>query len=203
MVTVTYELTNNDELAISYEAETDKTTVVNLTHHSYFNLRDGGRSEITNHKLQIYSSAYLPVTEDLMPNGVVSLVANTPFDFREEMCIGARIDEEDTQLLRGGGYDHTYVLEGKGIRAVAQVIEDQSGRYIKVLTDEPGIQFYSGHGIDGTIYGKYGITYGDRHGFCLETQHFPDSPNQPHFPSTLLHPNEKYTSLSIYKFGTI
>lgn len=202
-VCVTFELTNNDELVISYEAETDRTTVINLTHHSYFNLRDAGHSTIREHTLQIYSSAYLPVTKDLIPEGIVSPVVNTPFDFSKEKFIGAQIDEENIQLARGGGYDHNYVLDGNKTRTVAKVTEDQSGRYMEVITDEPGIQFYSGNDIDGTIKGKYGITYGNRHGFCLETQHFPDSPNQPHFPSTILHPDEKYTSLCIYKFGTI
>lgn len=203
LVSVSFKLSNTNQLVISYEGETDQTTVVNVTHHSYFNLCDGGRTSIKNHILQIKSSKYLPTGKDLIPTGAQEAVSNTPFDFRNGMPMGNLIDQEDIQLLYGGGYDHTYVLDGQELRTVAKVIEPQSGRYMKVITDEPGMQFYSGNSIHGTIKGKQGITYGNRHGFCLETQHFPDSPNQSYFPSTILRPGQIYTSQCIYGFGTL
>lgn len=201
-VKVTYSINDNNEVTIAYTANTDKPTIINLTNHSYFNLKDAGKSSIADHQLQILASTYTPVDTLLIPTGHIEPVANTPFDFRIPTEIGKQIDQPHEQLQIGTGYDHNYVLDGEGSRMVATVKEPTSGRVMEVITDTPGMQFYSGNRIHHDILGKHSIRYGDRHGFCLETQYFPDSPNQPHFPSTVLNPEDTYQSTTVYKFST-
>jgi aldose 1-epimerase len=192
---VTYTLTNQNELVITYRARSDKATPVNLTHHSYFNL-GGGHEDALTHILSIAADSYLPVNEHLIPTGEMKEVKNTPMDFTSPYAVGERIAEV------AGGYDHTYVLNGTGeMMKAAEVHEPKSGRFMEVFTTEPGIQFYSGNFLDGSITGKNGIVYKQHHGFCLETQHFPDSPNQPSFPNTILYPGEAYGYTTVYKFS--
>jgi aldose 1-epimerase len=202
-VTVTYALTNENELRIEYLAETDKPTVVNLTHHSYFNLAGHDSGDILGHELELAASRFTAVDSGLIPTGELRQVAGSPMDFRERLSIGARIDAADEQLRFGGGYDHNFVLDAYdgSLRFAARVYEPTSGRVMEVYTSEPGIQFYSGNFLDGSNVGKGGTPYEHRAGFCLETQHFPDSPNQPHFPSTVLRPGERYESTTIYRFS--
>lgn len=203
-VAVTYSLTSDDELKIEYEATTDKKTVVNLTQHTYFNLTGDPTKSILDHQLWIDASQFLPVDPTLIPTGELQPVANTPFDFNKLTTIGERINNEDEQLKRGRGYDHCWVLpveSGDTVRKVAELYDPSSGRVVEVLTTEPGIQFYSGNFLNGTLVGKGGVNYNHRTGLCLETQHYPDSPNQPNFPSVLLNPGEKYTTTTSYKFG--
>ena len=200
---VTYTLTNKNELKIEYSAETDKPTFVNLTNHSYFNLKDGGASDILGHELMIRASKFTPVDKSLIPTGELKPVAGTPFDFNKPTVIGARVENEDEQLKFGKGYDHNWVLDrqGKDLELVASVYEPISGRFMEVLTTEPGLQFYCGNFLDGTNKGKGGTVYQHRTGLCLETQHFPDSPNHPDFPTTELKPGEKYTQTTAYRFS--
>jgi aldose 1-epimerase len=199
--TVTYHLTGANELRIDYAATTDKTTVVNLTNHSYFNLKGDG--DILGHILTLHADRFTPVDSGLIPTGELRAVNGTPFDFRKPTAIGARIDQTDEQLKLGRGYDHNWVLNRKGRRLslAARVEEPSTGRVLEVSTTEPGIQFYTGNFLDGTIKGKGGKVYGLRSGFCLETQHFPDSPNNPEFPSTVLKPGEKFHSTTVFKFS--
>jgi aldose 1-epimerase len=203
--TVTYTLTDDDELAVDYLATTDQPTPVNLTQHSYFNLAGSatGRRDILGHQLMIPASRYTPVDSTLIPTGELAPVEGTPFDFRSATAIGARIGEAHPQLRNGRGYDHNFVLDrqGNGLERAARVIEPVSGRTLEITTTEPGIQFYSGNFLDGSITGKDGSVYAHRTGFCLETQHFPDSPNQPAFPSTILRPGQEYRSRTVFKFG--
>jgi len=201
-VTVRYLWTNDNELRIEYAATTDQQTVVNLTNHSYFNL--AGKGDILGHELMIDADKFTPVDEGLIPTGELRNVAGTPMDFRKATAIGARIEQQDEQLKLGPGYDHNWVLNryDGSLRLVARVYEPTTGRVLEVHTTEPGLQFYCGNFLDGTITGKYATVYNKRHGFCLETQHFPDSPNKPSFPSTVLNPGDKYTSTTIYKFAT-
>lgn len=202
---VTYTLTNENAIKIDFESTTDKPTIVNMCNHSYFNL-NGGQSDILSHSLQIFSDKYCAVDETLVPLVGLTHVANTPFDFRTFKNIGADIDKEDTQLQNGLGYDHNWVLNkntSSGMMVAAILQDSVSGRTLTVETTEPGIQFYSGNFLDGTITGKYGVKYKKRSGLCLETQHFPDSPNRPDFPSTLLKSGEKYASTTTYTFGLI
>lgn len=200
-VTVVYTLTNKNELKIDYSATTDKTTVVNLTHHSYFNLASHGT--VLGHEVMINAGKFTPVDAGLIPTGELRSVKGTPMDFTASNAIGARIDQPYEQLVLGRGYDHNWVLDrsSKNPLLAARVYEPTSGRVIEVYTTEPGIQFYSGNFLDGTITGKGGSVYDKRSGFCLETQHFPDSPNKPGFPSTVLKPGQKYHTITIYRFS--
>jgi len=199
-VKVVYTLTDRNELKIDYSATTDKKTVLNLTNHSYFNLNPGG-SDILQHILMIQADKFTPVDAGLIPTGELRSVAGTPFDFRKPTAIGARIEQDDEQLKLGKGYDHNFVLSGKGVGLAARVVEPTTGRVLEVLTSEPGVQFYSGNFLDGSAKGKANKAYAQRAAFCLETQHFPDSPNHQKFPTTELKPGEKYHSTTIYKFS--
>jgi aldose 1-epimerase len=202
-VQVRYTLTARDELVIDYEATTTRATPVNLSQHSYWNLGGGGRYDITDHVLRLEASAFTPVDSTLIPTGEIAPVAGTPFDFRTAVAIGARIATPDEQLRFGGGYDHNWVLDrtGRELADAATVVAPRTGRTLRVRTTEPGIQFYSGNFLDGSIVGKGGQVYGHRFGLCLETQHFPDSPNHPTFPSTILRPGATYRSETVYEFG--
>ena len=203
-VQVTYSLTSNNELRIDYAATTDKDTVLNLTNHSYFNLKGAGEGDILQHEVRLNANKFTPVDATLIPTGELKPVQGTPFDFRKSTAIGARIDSDDQQLKYGWGYDHNWVLNGMGagqLVIAARVHEATTGRVLEVLTDQPGVQFYTGNHMDGTIRGKGGKVYPKRGGLCLETQHYPDSPNLPAFPSTELKPGEKFHSTTIYKFG--
>ena len=201
---VTYTLTDDDELVVEYEATSDHATPVNLTQHSYFNLAGAGAGDVLDHELAIHATHYTPVDERLIPTGELALVAGTPFDFRRPTRIGARIDADDVQLQCGHGYDHNFVLSrpDAGLAFVARVDEPRTGRVLEVHTTEPGLQLYTGNFLDGRVAGKGGRRYGHRGGLCLETQHFPDSPNQPHFPSTILRPGAEYRSRTVFAFST-
>ena len=201
-VKIIYHLNNKDELKIEYFAKTDESTHVNLTHHSFFNLLGAGNETINEHLLYINANSFTPVDETLIPPGNIELVANTQFDFSVPTKIGKRINQEDNQLNYGKGYDHNYVLNNSQSEEIiaAKVYEKKSGRTLEVYTNEPGMQFYAGNFLSGTI-GKHGKSYKKRSAFCLETQHFPNSPNQKNFPSTILKPNEEYYSICIYKFS--
>jgi aldose 1-epimerase len=203
-VSINYTLTNENELRIGYTATTDKTTIVNLTHHSYFNLRDGGKSSILEHDLKIDADCFLPIDRSSIPTGEIKAVQGTPFDFRKVTPIGARISQEDPQLFYGNGYNHNWILnkEGPSPRLAASVYESTSGRLMEVLTTEPGLQFFSGNIPDGKFGGKGGQAYPSRSGLCLEAQHYPDSPHHSGFPSTVLWPNELYSQTTIYRFST-
>jgi len=199
-VTVTYTLSRDNCLVINYSATTDQKTHINLTNHSYFNL--DGDNDILGHLLTLDADAYTPVDQGLIPLGSVEQVHGTPFDFRESKQIGADIQSTDLQMKRGGGYDHNYILNNPSLDLpFAQVYSPISGILMKVYTTEPGVQLYTGNFLANDLVGKEGRRYGKNAGFCLETQHYPDSPNQPTFPSTILLPNEKYQSTTIYEFG--
>lgn len=202
--TVVYELTDANELIITYEATTTAPTVVNLTQHNYYNLRGHGEGSIVDHELLINADRFTPVGPGLIPTGELALVEGTVMDFRRSRPIGSRIEGSDSQLELGGGYDHNWVLKKEkpgGMTMAARLYDPDSGREMIIETTEPGLQFYSGNFLDGTITGKDGMTYYFRYGLCLETQHFPDSPNQAAFPSTRLNPGETYRSVTRHTFS--
>ena len=203
-VQVTYTLTAHDELIVDYDATTDKATPLNLSQHTYWNLHGHGQGDILDHVLSLDASRYTPVDSTLIPTGEIAPVAGTPFDFRTPAAVGARIDAANEQLRFGHGYDHNWVLDQPRpgtLSHAARLVDPVSGRAIDVSTTEPGIQFYAGNFLDGTIKGKGGQVYGHRGALCLETQHFPDSPNHPNFPPTILRPGQRYQSRTIVTFS--
>jgi aldose 1-epimerase len=202
---VTYTLNNKDELSVNYEATTDKPTIVNLTQHSYFNLTADFNQDILGHELVINADSFLPVDNTLIPTGEFRDVTGTPFDFKTSKAIGIHIDNENIQLKNGLGYDHCWVLndQNTGVRFVASAYEPVSGRLLEVFSDEPGIQFYSGNFLDGTLPSKNKGMYQHRTGFCFETQHYPDSHNQKNFPSVRLNPGEKYNSKTVFRLSAV
>ncbi|HYQ58658.1 MAG TPA: aldose epimerase family protein [Draconibacterium sp.] len=201
-VKVKYQLTADNELKIEYFASTDKKTILNLTNHTYFNLKDGGRSSINDHLMYINADKYTPVDGGLIPTGELAPVAGTPFDFTTPTAIGDRVDAEDQQIEYGNGYDHNWVLNTDNVNDLAaKVVDPVSGRTMEIYTNEPGIQFYGGNFLNGRVAGKYDINIGHRAAFCMETQHFPDSPNKENFPSVIVNPGDEYYSICIYKFG--
>jgi aldose 1-epimerase len=199
-----YRLTAANELKIDYTASTDKPTVVNPTNHSYFNLKGAGNGDILGHVVTLYAGRFTPVDAGLIPTSELKSVAGTPFDFTKPIAVGARIGQSDQQLKFGTGYDHNWVLDSGGgkLALAAKVEEPTTGRVLEVLTTEPGVQFYTGNFLDGTLKGKGGKVYAQRNGLALETQHFPDSPNKPSFPSTTLRPGQKFQSQTVYRFST-
>lgn len=201
--TVIYTLTDDNVLEVDYSATTDKMTIVNLTQHSYFNLSGDFSKTILDHEIVLNADKYIPVDATLIPTGELADVEASPFDFRTPKTIGKRINDDNDQLKKGQGYDHCWVLndQNDGMRIAASAYHPESGRFLEVFTDEPGIQLYTGNFLDGTLPSKDGGTYGHRTGFCLETQHYPDSPNQPDFSSVVLHPGETYTSKTTFKLS--
>lgn len=203
-IVMTYTLTPDNEFKVDYLAQTDKATHVNISHHSFFNLKGEGNGTINDHVLYINASRTTPVDSVLIPTGEIADVTGTPFDFRQPKAIGQDVNVENEQLKNGAGYDHNWVLDRKSendVELAASVYEPASGRYMEVWTDQPALQFYGGNFFDGSTTGKYGRALAYRESIALETQKYPDTPNQPHFPSTLLNPGENYTHVCIYKFA--
>lgn len=196
---IIYTLTEENAVSFEYKATTDKKTILNLTQHTYFNL-NGGKTDVLSHEIAINADRFVPVDETLIPTGELAPVENTPLDFRTPVAIGARINADHEQLKFGRGYDHCWVINGEGFRTAAVVSDPMSGIEMTVQTTEPGVQFYTGNFLDGSLTGKNNVVYKQRTGFCLETQHFPDSPNQPSFPSVVLNPGETYTSKTTFSF---
>jgi aldose 1-epimerase len=202
-VQVTYTLADANELVVDYEATTDKATPINLSQHSYFNLAGEGNGDVLNHEVMINADRFTPVDKNLIPTGELRPVKGTPLDFTTSTRVGARIDDNYEQLVLARGYDHNFVINrrGNGLIFAARVYEPTSGRVLEVSTTQPGVHFYTGNFLDGTITGKNGHVYQRRYGFCLETQHFPDSPNRPEFPTTILRPGETFRSKTVFKFS--
>jgi aldose 1-epimerase len=203
-IVMTYTLTPDNEFRVDYLAQTDKATHVNISHHSFFNLKGEGNGTINDHVLYINASKTTPVDAVLIPTGEIADVTGTPFDFRQPKAIGQDVNVENEQLANGAGYDHNWVLDratADELELAASVYEPASGRYMEVLTDQPALQFYGGNFFDGTTKGKYGRPLAYRESIALETQKYPDTPNQPHFPSTLLNPGENYTHVCVYRFS--
>jgi aldose 1-epimerase len=201
VVNASFVLSEANELRIEYRATTDRATIINLTNHSYFNLAGHGSGEVLDHHLLLHANVFTPINNELIPTGELRQVRDTPLDFTSWRRVGDRIDASDDQLQYAQGYDHNFVLDKKAFALVeaAQVFEQSSGRLLTILTNQPGVQFYSGNHLPARISGKDGAVYGRRSGLCLETQHFPDSPHHPHFPSTILNPGETYDSVTIYR----
>ncbi len=200
---VTYTLTDNNELSFDYHATTDKPTVVNLTQHAYFNLAGDGSGDVLGHEFTIFANEYTPVNKGLIPTGKIEPVTDTPFDFRNKVVLGSRINDTHPQVKLAGGFDHNFVIRRKqpGLTLAARVSEPTTRRVMEVHTTEPGVQFYTGNFLDDKLASKSGKPYAKHSGFCLETQHYPDSPNQPEFPSTVLKPGEEYNSRTVYTFS--
>lgn len=201
-VEAVYSLNDQNELILTFKAMTDKTTVLNLTHHSYFNLKGHGNGDILDHEIQFNSSEFVAIDSTSIPLGPLMNVANTPFDFLKSKPIGKDIEADHEQIKNGGGYDHSFVVDGYDtkLKLACTVREPASGRMMEVWTTEPAVQFYTGNFLDGSITGKDGKIYSKRYGFCLEAQHYPDSPNHPEYPTTVLKPGEVYDQTTIYKF---
>ncbi len=202
-VLVEYVLTNENELEVGYRAVTDAPTVINLTQHTYFNLLGEGKADILDHELMMKADHFIPIDERSIPTGIIAPVKGTPMDFTTPMKIGSRVNEDFEQLVVGNGYDHCWVInkEKEGLELCATVYCEETGRFMEVLTTEPGVQLYIGNFLDGSQVGKSGAAYEHRSGLCLETQHYPDSPNQPDFPSTVLRPGEEYYTKTVFKFS--
>ncbi|NJN26159.1 MAG: galactose mutarotase [Cyclobacteriaceae bacterium] len=205
-VNVTYTIKNDNTIEIDYKATTDKPTIVNLTQHSYFNLTGDVKRDILNHEVMILADSLIPVDAGLIPTGEMMSVTETPFDFRQVTPVGDRIDEQDEQLSLGGGYDHCWVLDKttpNALEWVVKAMDPESGRVFELATTEPGVQFYSGNFLDGSITGKYKTAYQHRYGLCFEPEHFPDSPNQANFPSVVLNPDEEYHTTTVWRFSIV
>lgn len=202
-ITVEYVLTDDNELEVAYRATTDAPTVINLTQHTYFNLLGEGKGSILDHELMMKADHFIPINERSIPTGEIVTVKGTPMDFTSPAKVGSRVNEDFEQLLVGNGYDHCWVInrEKNGLELCATVYCEETGRFMEVLTTEPGVQLYIGNFLDGSQVGKSGVAYERRTGLCLETQHYPDSPNQPNFPSTVLRPGEEYFTLTVFKFS--
>jgi aldose 1-epimerase len=205
-VTVTYTIKTNNEIRIDYEATTDKATVVNITQHSYFNLTGNAKRDILDHEVMIKSDNLIPVDAGLIPTGDLMPVEGTPFDFNNLTKVGERIYDDHEQIQLGGGYDHCWVLNKSSQDALEwtiKAVDPESGRVLELATTEPGVQFYTGNFLDGSLTGKGGVVYKKRYGLCFEPEHYPDSPNQPNFPSVELNPGEKYETTTVWKFGVV